>query len=78
LNRGKANSFTGKYYCYHLLYFEKFQWLKDAIKREKELKGWIRDKKMNLIKEENPKLLFLNHQVCSKWPPGEEATIRNA
>lgn len=77
LNRGKPNTFAGKYYCYHLLYYEKFQWIQDAISREKELKGWIRDKKLELIKTMNPDFKFLNNEVCYIWPPEEDATSRS-
>ena len=77
LNRGKSDNFAVKYYCYHLVYYEKFKWINDAIAREKEIKGWIRDKKIALIKTENPTLRFLNHEVCREWPPGPGASIRN-
>ncbi len=55
------NSFTSKYNVYFLLYYEKFTWIQLAIAREKELKGWKRDKKIELIKITNPDLNFLNH-----------------
>ena len=77
LNRGKTETFAGKYYCYHLLYFEKFQWIQDAIAREKELKGWIREKKLELVKTMNPDLKFLNTEVCYIWPPTGETESRN-
>ena len=37
-----------------LVYFEEFQYVEDAIKREKQLKNWKRQWKINLIEEENP------------------------
>jgi putative endonuclease len=77
LNRGKPNTFAGKYYCYYLLYYEKFQWINDAIDREKELKGWIREKKLELIKTINPDFKFLNTEVCYTWPPDQESASRN-
>jgi putative endonuclease len=43
------------------LYFEKFTWIQLAIAKEKEIKGWKRDKKIALIKTINPELRFLNH-----------------
>lgn len=58
LNR---NSFTSKYNVYYLLYFEKFTWIQKAIAREKEIKGWRREKKIDLIKTINPYLEFLNN-----------------
>ena len=42
-----SKSFTGKYKCYHLIYFERYQYVEHAIEREKEIKGWSRDKKIN-------------------------------
>ena len=53
-------SFTSKYKVFHLLYFEKFTWIQLAIAREKEIKGWKRDKKIALIKTINPELGFLD------------------
>ena len=55
------NSFTSKYNVYYLLYYEKFTWIQEAIAREKEIKGWRREKKINLIKTINPDLEFLNN-----------------
>jgi putative endonuclease len=42
------------------LYYEKFTWIQEAIAREKEIKGWRREKKIVLIKSINPHLEFLN------------------
>ena len=52
-------TFAAKYRCRHLLYFEKYIWVKEAIAREKVIKGWVRRKKLNLIKSENPNMDFL-------------------
>jgi putative endonuclease len=69
LNRGKPDTFAGRYYCYCLLYWEDFNNAADAIDREKEIKGWRREKKLALIKKVNPKLSFLNKRIMSDWPP---------
>ena len=60
LNKGKNNSFAGKYYCYNLLYFEKHTWIINAISREKQLTGGSRKGKLDLINKMNPewKALF--------------------
>ena len=43
-----------------LVYYEKFSWVQEAIAREKELKGWKRDKKwLNLIQKVNKFCLCL-------------------
>jgi putative endonuclease len=54
------NSFTSKYNVHYLLYYEKFTWIQEAIARDKEIKGWRREKKIVLIKTINPHLEFLN------------------
>ncbi|KLT70267.1 MULTISPECIES: GIY-YIG nuclease family protein [unclassified Flavobacterium] len=54
-------TFASRYKVEFLLYYEKFTWIQEAISREKEIKGWRRDKKMELIKTINPDLDFLNY-----------------
>ena len=56
-------SFTSKYKCYYLIYFEHFTEINQAIKREKQLKGWLRSKKERLITAFNPTWNFLNDTV---------------
>lgn len=46
--------FTAKYNCDMLLYFEEYGLVNQAIAREKQLKGWCRDKKLELILKMNP------------------------
>lgn len=76
LNRGNSKTFAGKYYCYELIYWEHFQYINDAIAREKEIKGWSRKKKLTLIQSNNPNLLFLNGSVSDFWPP-KDASLRS-
>ena len=71
VSRGNSKTFAGKYYCYNLVYFEEFQYVYNAIAREKEIKGWRRDKKLLLIDTRNPDWVFLNAQACEHWPPKE-------
>jgi len=54
-------TFASTYNVHFLLYYEKFTWIQEAIAREKEIKGWRREKKMDLIKRTNPDLDFLNY-----------------
>jgi putative endonuclease len=54
-------SFASKYKVEFLLYYEKFTWIQEAISREKEIKGWSRNKKLDLIKTINPDVDFLNY-----------------
>lgn len=56
-------SFTGKYTCGYLPYCQFFQFLDDAIAREKQIKGWNRKKKMELIDSFNLNWLFLNNRI---------------
>ncbi|GAA4012807.1 hypothetical protein GCM10022408_26990 [Hymenobacter fastidiosus] len=58
-NRGTAQTFAGRYFCYNLVYFEEYTDSKAAIAREKELKGWTRAKKEALIATDNPEWTFL-------------------
>jgi len=74
MNRGKDETFAGKYYCYNLIYYECFQYIDKAIAREKEIKGWRRQKKIDLIKTMNPSWTFLNASICDGWPPKEIET----
>ena len=74
LNRGNKTTFTGRYYAYCLVYYERYQHIYDAIDGEKEIKGWVRQKKEELITEENPRWRFLNEEVCSCWPPPGSST----
>jgi len=46
--------FSKKYQTHKLVYFEKTQNIDEAIKREKQLKGWNRKKKNMLIESLNP------------------------
>jgi len=69
--RGQQRSFTGKYNVFYLLYFESHNYVNNAIAREKEIKGWRREKKLKLIAEMNPVLRFLNKEIVGQWPPQE-------
>jgi putative endonuclease len=58
---GKGSNFTEKYNLTDLVYFEEFSEINQAIAREKQLKNWHHDWKINLIKEKNPKLETLDY-----------------
>jgi putative endonuclease len=47
------DGFTKKYGLDKLMYFETFQYINDAIKREKNMKKWKRQWKIELIEEDN-------------------------
>ncbi len=62
-NKGIIKSFAGGYFCYNLLYYERFSDINHAIEREKQLKKWSRKKKENLINTKNPNWHFLNGEI---------------
>jgi len=51
---GLANGFSKKYKLHHLVYFEQHIDINEAISREKVIKKWRRDWKINLIEQNNP------------------------
>ncbi len=57
---GAKTTFCGKYNCYYLVYWEYHRDIRAAIEREKYIKGWKRDKKIELINSFNPDWKFLN------------------
>ncbi|KRD09072.1 endonuclease [Flavobacterium sp. Root901] len=57
----QSKTFTSRYNVEFLLYYEKFTWIHEAIVREKEIKDWRREKKIEMIKTINPDLDFLNY-----------------
>ncbi|WP_199774268.1 GIY-YIG nuclease family protein [Salinibacter altiplanensis] len=52
--RKEADSFTARYNVTRLVWYRTFPRPQDAIAVEKTIKGWLRKKKVALIKEENP------------------------
>jgi len=50
----RHEGFSATYNCNRLVWFERFASPQSAIAREKQLKGWIRAKKIGLIEELNP------------------------
>ena len=62
-HKESERSFTSKYKCFYLIYYEHYTDVETAIKREKQLKGWKRIKKEALIIEFNPKWKFLNNTI---------------
>ena len=50
----QIDGFTKKYNLTQLVYYEYGEDIREAIAREKELKGWRRSKKLDLINSSNP------------------------
>ena len=58
-NKIYRNSFTAKYNCNKLVYYEMYSTIEEAIGIEKRLKKWNRAWKIELIEKNNPKWLDL-------------------
>lgn len=57
LHQHRNNSiktFTGKYNVNKLVYFETTKYVNNSIKRERQIKKWDREWKINLINDMNP------------------------
>jgi putative endonuclease len=52
---GMISGFTKQYSVHRLVYFEGYDDVRRAIAREKQLKGWRREKQIALIEEKNPR-----------------------
>ncbi len=57
---GKGSAFTNKYNLTDLMYFEKIEGMDECINREKQLKNWHHDWKINLIRDSNPEMRDLS------------------
>ena len=73
---GKAGSFTQQYAINSLVYLEHGNDVEGAILREKQIKGWTRKRKIELIAAENPKWIDLSagwydEQEESALPSGQ-------
>jgi len=52
--RGEVEGFTERYNVNRLVFYEQYNDVRDAIAREKQLKGWTRKKRERLISKMNP------------------------
>jgi putative endonuclease len=51
---GQIPGFTARYHVTRLAYYEEFDRIQDAIAREKQIKGLLRARKIELIETQNP------------------------
>ena len=65
---GRGGSFTRKYRINTLVHVEEFQYIDEAIAREKEIKGWRRSKKDALVQASNPTWADLANPGAVKGP----------
>ncbi len=64
------SGFTKKYNCEWLVHFEVFDGIEQAIAREKQIKGWIRAKKNELVGLQNPEWRDLAAEWGARQTPG--------
>ena len=62
---GFVDGFTKQYRIHRLVYFEQYDDVEEAIRREKQLKKWNRAWKIRLIEEANPDWVDLYPQVTT-------------
>ena len=55
-----VGGFTSKYNITQLVYYEETYDVQAALAREKQIKGWLRERKVALIKSVNPRWLDLS------------------
>jgi putative endonuclease len=67
-----VDGFTKKYNIDRLIYFEQFQDINQAIIREKQIKSWRREKKINLVKFKNPKF----ENLAKDWFDQEKTLLQ--
>jgi len=59
---GTGSAYTSKYHCHRLVYYETFEYVFDAIEREKQIKGYGRKKKIELIQSLNSQWFDLSKE----------------
>ena len=67
---GEIEGFTRQYKCNRLVYYERFEDVRTAIAREKQMKRWRRSKKIVLIEKMNPRW----EDLAEHW--GQEMLFR--
>ena len=67
--------FTSQYTVHKLVYYERHGGIAEAIKREKRIKRWHREWKIQLIEKDNPRWVDLSTELMARnrretrWPP---------
>jgi putative endonuclease len=64
----RASDFTSRYRLDRLVYFERIEDVRNAIEREKEIKGWVRIKKIALVVSVNPTWADLSKEWFEHHP----------
>ena len=66
------SSFVGRYRAFRLVYVAVFRDVRNAIAREKEIKGWTRAKKEALIRSVNPQWRDLSADFGKQFQPDKQ------
>ena len=66
---GEGSAFTSKYEVDRLVYYERLERFGNAIRREKQIKGWSRAKKIALIESMNPSWRDLSKDLEDEFKP---------
>ncbi len=74
-SENRPGAHTAKYNIHRLVYFEYFQYVNNAIAREKQLKHFTRAQKIELIEKGNPTWEDLYPQLFSSTLPTGEGEI---
>jgi putative endonuclease len=68
---GETSGFTSRYKVDRLVYYEVFKYVKSAIAREKQIKGWTRLRKIALIQSTNPSWRDLTNDFGRQYEPAK-------
>ena len=74
--RGEIEGFTRRYKITRLVYYREFQYVGNAIRYEKVIKGWLRVKKVALIERDNPIWDDLADDWGQPWTPLNSSPIK--
>jgi len=69
---GKGGAFTRRHRCNILVWYQPFERVTSAIRREKALKSWNRPWKMQLIEQRNDLFLFIRGEAPDPRLPVED------
>ncbi len=68
-----VSGFTERYNVDRLVYFETTSDIRAAIEREKQIKGWVRAKKVELIRSDNPAW----RDLSAEWYEERDSSLRS-
>jgi len=66
------SSFVGRYRAFRLVYVEVFRDVRNAIAREKQIKGWTRARKEALVRSVNPQWRDLSADFGKQFKPAKQ------